>query len=69
MMDMCGGVGQQKQRLQNMKIIVSSKDTANENATDTTPDEHIKKQPFTLLSITYCNKKKALNLEGIRERI
>lgn len=43
MMDMCGGVGQQKQRLQNMKIIVSSKDTANEKATDTTLDEHIKK--------------------------
>lgn len=52
MMDMCGGVGQQKQRLQNMKIIVSSKDTANEKATDTTPDEHIKKQPFAWLCIT-----------------
>lgn len=46
MMDVCGGVGQQKRSLQIMKMIVSIKDEANE-----TPEEHIK---ATSLYITEC---------------
>lgn len=63
MMDVCGGVGQQKRSLQVMNMIVSIKEEANE-----TPEEHIK-APSLYITVCYMGLyKNAFNFQDIRER-